>query len=81
MRLPAPGSVSRAKRGPTRAERTLIMKRNLIAAGYDAFQISDNTGALVGNPSNHSQVQAVGGQIGLTYVPWDLVLNFHGFYE
>jgi hypothetical protein len=26
-------------------------------------------------------VQAVGGQVGFTYVPWNLVLNFHGFYE
>jgi len=50
-------------------------------AGYDAFQISDNTGQLGGTPSDHSQVQAVGGQIGLTYVPWSLALNFHGFYE
>jgi hypothetical protein len=23
----------------------------------------------------------VGGQLGLTYVPWSLALNFHGFYE
>jgi hypothetical protein len=29
----------------------------------------------------HDQVHAVGGQLGLTYVPWLLSLNFHGFYE
>jgi hypothetical protein len=26
-------------------------------------------------------VHAVGGQLGLTYVPWTLVLNFHYFHE
>jgi hypothetical protein len=50
-------------------------------AGYDAFQTTDTTGSLLDNPNHHSQVQAVGGQVGLTYKPWDLVLDFHGFYE
>ena len=27
------------------------------------------------------QVHAIGGQIGLTYVPWNGALNFHYFYE
>jgi hypothetical protein len=50
-------------------------------AGYDAFQITDTSGQQFGDPSNHSQVQSVGGQLGLTYVPWNAELNFHGFYE
>lgn len=27
------------------------------------------------------QVHAVGGQFGLTYIPWVLSVNVHGFYE
>ena len=27
------------------------------------------------------QVHAVGGQLGVTYVPWVLSINVHGFYE
>jgi hypothetical protein len=29
----------------------------------------------------HDQVHAVGGQLGLTYLPWQAALNFHAFYE
>jgi hypothetical protein len=50
-------------------------------AGYDTWQISNDTGSAARNPSVHDQVHAVGGQIGLTYVPWMAVLNFHYFYE
>ena len=50
-------------------------------AGYDSYQITDSTGgnALAANPK--STVHAAGGQIGLTYVPWNAFLTFHGFYE
>jgi hypothetical protein len=64
---------------PLNKDQTLLLEVG--PAGYDAFQISNNTGDVTGNPNDHSQVQSVGGQIGLTYLPWDLVLNFHGFYE
>ena len=50
-------------------------------AGYYEWQISDTTGSLVQTPDARSQVSGIGGQIGLTYVPWDLILNFRGFYE
>jgi len=50
-------------------------------AGYYEWQISDTTGSLVQSPDARSQVSGIGGQIGLTYVPWDLILNFRGFYE
>jgi hypothetical protein len=50
-------------------------------AGYDTWQITDDTGSDARNPGSRSQVHAVGGQIGLTYVPWSLVFNIHGFYE
>jgi hypothetical protein len=50
-------------------------------AGYYEWQISDTTGSLVQSPAARSQVAGIGGQIGLTYVPWNMILNFRGFYE
>jgi hypothetical protein len=50
-------------------------------AGYSSWQITDDSGSDARNPSVHDQVHAVGGQLGLTYVPWELSVNFHGFYE
>lgn len=48
-------------------------------AGYDTWQISDDSGSAASN--TRDQVHAVGGQLGLTYVPWMTSLNFRGFYE
>lgn len=50
-------------------------------AGYDSYQITDSIGnnAFAANPK--SRVHAAGGQIGLSYVPWNAFLAFHGFYE
>jgi len=50
-------------------------------AGYDSYEITDSTGgnALSANPK--SCVHAAGGQVGLTYVPWNAFLTIHGFYE
>jgi hypothetical protein len=50
-------------------------------AGYDSWQITDDSGRDARNPSVHDQVHAVGGQLGLMHVPSVLALNFHGFYE
>src|SRR5215831_2035491 len=50
-------------------------------AGYDDWQITDDSGSAARNPSDHTQVHGVGGQLGLTYVPWNVALNFHAFYE
>ena len=49
-------------------------------AGYYEWQISDSTGGT-SNSSSRTQVSGIGGQLGVTYVPWNLVLNFRGFYE
>ena len=49
-------------------------------AGYDTWQITDDAGRDASN-NVHDQVHGVGGQLGLTYVPWVLALNFHGFAE
>ncbi len=48
-------------------------------AGYDTWQITEDTGSAAN--STRDQVHAVGGQLGLTYVPWMVSLNLHGFYE
>ena len=48
-------------------------------AGYDSWQITDSTGSDA--RGSRSQVHAVGGQLGLTYVPWNAFITFHGFYE
>jgi len=50
-------------------------------AGYSSWQISDDTGSDARNGDVHDEVHAVGGQLGLTYLPWQASLNFHGFYE
>ena len=49
-------------------------------AGYYEWQISSSTGGT-SNPDSRTSVSGIGGQIGLTYVPWNLILNFRGPYE
>jgi hypothetical protein len=50
-------------------------------AGYSSWQITDDTGSDARNPGEHQQVHGVGGQLGLTYVPWNAAMNFRYFYE
>ena len=50
-------------------------------AGYDSWQITGTTGSAAANLGGLSRVHGVGGQLGLTYVPWNAFLTFHGFYE
>jgi hypothetical protein len=50
-------------------------------AGYDDWQITDDSGRASINPTVHQEVHAAGGQIGLTYVPWSAAVNFHAFEE
>lgn len=50
-------------------------------AGYDSWQITDSTGSAAVFGGSRSQVHGVGGQVGLTYVPWGAFITFHGFYE
>jgi len=64
---------------PLNKAQTLLLEVG--PAGYDSWQITDDTGSAAKNPGVHDQVHAVGGQVGLTYVPWMLSVNFHGFYE
>jgi hypothetical protein len=51
-------------------------------AGYSQWQITDSTN--VTNPSYHDQVHAIGAQVGLISIPWNMQLNFrymHEFYS
>ena len=64
---------------PLNKAQTLLLE--IGPAGYDSWQITDDTGSAARNPGVHDEVHAVGGQLGLTYVPWLLSVNFHGFYE
>ena len=49
-------------------------------AGWNGWQLSPDDGSDV-RSRDRDRTFAVGGQVGLTYVPWSLVLNVHGFYE
>jgi hypothetical protein len=50
-------------------------------AGYDDWQITNDSGSAATNPTVHQQVHAAGGQVGLVYVPWSAALEFHAFDE
>jgi hypothetical protein len=49
--------------------------------GYSSWQITDDSGSDARNSNVHDEVHAVGGQLGLTYVPWFASLNMHYFGE
>lgn len=48
-------------------------------AGYDSWQVGGDRGSAASGARD--QVHAVGGQLGLTYVPWGVSATVHGFYE
>jgi len=50
-------------------------------AGYDDWQITDDSGSAATNPTVHQQVHGAGGEVGLVYVPWNSKLAFHAFDE
>jgi len=62
---------------PLKEDLSLMLDVGL--AGYDTWQITDDSGDDASN--TRDQVHAVGGQLGLTYVPWATSLTLHGFYE
>jgi hypothetical protein len=64
---------------PLRKDQTLLLEAGL--AGYGSWQISDDSGSDARNPDVRDEVHAVGGQLGLTYVPWVASLNMHYFGE
>jgi len=64
---------------PLVADQSLLLE--LGVAGYDSWQITDDSGSDARNPSVHDQVHAVGGQLGLTFVPWSMSLNVRYMHE
>jgi hypothetical protein len=50
-------------------------------AGYNSWQVTKASGSGFTGPNNSSRVDAVGGELNLTYPQWSLVLTIHGFYE
>ena len=62
---------------PLKKDHSLLLE--IGPAGYDSWQVTQDSGSAANNTKD--QVHGVGGQIGLTYVPWSLALNFHAFYE
>jgi hypothetical protein len=63
---------------PLTSDQTLLLE--IGPAGYDSWQVTEDSGDDVRFHAR-DEVHAVGGQLGLTYVPWTLVLNFHYFHE
>jgi len=45
-------------------------------SGYSQWQVSDDSGGDAGDPGVRDRVHAAGLQTGLTYVPWNLLVNF-----
>lgn len=62
---------------PLKKDMTILAE--LGVAGYDTWQITTDSGSAAKSPRD--QVHGVGGQIGLTHVPWNATLNFHYFCE
>jgi hypothetical protein len=64
---------------PLKKDETMLLEVG--PAGYDDWQITDDTGSAAIDASTKDQVHAVGGQIGITWVKLNAALNFKGFHE
>lgn len=64
---------------PLTRDRKLLVE--IGPAGYSQWKLTDDTGSDSLNGDVYDQVHAAGGQLGLTYVPWNVVLSFHYLYE
>jgi hypothetical protein len=60
---------------PLRRDQKLLLEAGV--TGYSSWQITDDSGSDARNPDVHDEVHAVGGQLGLTSVPWGATLNMH----
>jgi hypothetical protein len=49
-------------------------------AGWNGWQVHADSGSDAFD-TERDRTHAAGGQLGVTYVPWFLAVNFHGFYE
>jgi len=64
---------------PLQSDQMLLLEVG--PAGYDSWQVTNDSGSDAVNPPTKDGVHAVGGQLGFTQVKWNAALNFHYFYE
>jgi hypothetical protein len=64
---------------PLRKDQTLLLEAGV--TGYSSWQITDDSGSDPRNTGVRDQVHAVGGQLGLTSVPWAASLHVRYFGE
>lgn len=64
---------------PLREDQKLLLEVG--AAGYDSWQITEDGGSDPRITGALDRVHAAGGQLGLTYVPWNAALNVRYLYE
>jgi len=64
---------------PLNEDQTLLTE--IGPKGYSTWQVTDDTGTDAFNSHVHDQVHAIGGQLGLSYVPWASSVTFQGNYE
>lgn len=62
---------------PLKADNSVLLEVGVM--GYDTWQITDDSGSAATNIRD--QVHAVGGQLGVVYMPWHTALTCHGYYE
>lgn len=60
-------------------EKDMSLMLDVGPAGYNTWQITDDSGSAANG--TRDQLHAVGGQLGVTYVPWMASLTVHGFHE
>ena len=64
---------------PLKKDESLLLEFG--PAGYNSWQITDDSGEAARNVSVHDEVHGVGAQVGAVYVPWMATLNFRYIYE
>lgn len=63
---------------PLKSDQSVLLE--IGPAGYNSWQVSEDSGSDAA-PGTKDSVHAIGGQVGITQVKWNTVLNFHYFYE
>lgn len=64
---------------PLRKDQALLL--DLGPAGYDSWQITNDSGEAARQADVRDQVHAAGVQVGLAYAPWNASLEFRYLYE
>jgi hypothetical protein len=64
---------------PLKKDHSLLLEVG--PAGYNSYQITDDSGADARNPGLHDHVDGAGAQLGITLPKQFIALNFHWFHE